>query len=428
MLPSRTNNMTYTKKIAFILCRYPLGISSMIVNSIRMFAKKGISVDVYISKRSLDECPITFADPDIHIIIFDDTGLSIFLRGYRFIMKKASNLLYPLLKRASIRTGLMVTYPEVFRFSNWLKSHTNFDCYDYVCPVDFYSLISLHDMLHKHKLVYYNMELLDWNPVNAVFGNKLMLKSLEYRLTSSLQCAVLPSPARAEFFCKINNYPPEKTKILPVASMGNPILKKGRYFRDKFSIPDDHVVIIYSGNFVSWFQCLEIIDAMRTCRGACALVMHTWSQSSLTTEYFKDMVKKAYGLPVFFSTDYISPDSLTEALSSADIGLAFYEAMDDNCTEILFSSNKIGEYLKAGLAVITSDFSSLSDFVHSHRIGLAVPFSRLSTAVEEISKQLDQYRANALECYDAHYRFELHFENFYRTLYPRLSDERPDAQ
>jgi len=428
MVPPGTNDMTYTKKIAFILCRYPLGISSMIVNSIRMFAEKGVSVDVYISKRSLDECPITFADPHTHIIVFDDTDFSIFLRGYRFIMKKASNLLYPLVKRASIRTGLMVTYPEVYRFSKWLESITNFDCYDYVCPVDFYSLISLHDMLHKHKLVYYNMELLDWNPVNAVFGNKLILKSLEYHLTSSLKFAVLPSPARAEFFCQINNFPLGKTKILPVASMGNPILKKGRYFRDKFSIPDDHVVLIYSGNFISWFQCLEIIDAMRSCRCGCTLVMHTWSQSSLETEYFKNMVRKAQGLPVFFSTEYISPDSLTEALSSADIGLAFYESMDENCTEILFSSNKIGEYLKAGLAVITSDFSSLSDFVHSHRIGLAVPLSRLSTAVEEISRQLDQYRANALECYNAYYRFELHFENFYRSLYPRLSDEQPDAQ
>jgi len=424
--------MSVTKKnkafqgVTFIVCRYPLGISLMIVNSIKMFAQKGISVDVYISKNSFDECPISFNDPHIHIHIFEDKGFGFFHKAYRFLMKNTSNLLYPLLQRTSIGTSLMLTYPEVYRFSKWLNSFTKFDHYDYICAVDFYSLISLYDLARRHKIVYYNMELLDGNPVNTVFGNTLMLKALEYRLMPYIHTAVLPSPTRSEFFQNINNFPPKKIKILPVAAMGNPSIKKAGYFRKKFSIPDDHVIILYSGNFVSWFQCVEIIDAMNSCRGGCSLIMHTWSQSSLSTGYFQNMVKHAHGLPVFFSTDYISPDNLTDALSSADIGLAFYNAIDENCSEILYSSNKIGEYLKAGLAVITSDFRSLSNFVHRHRIGLAVPVSNLSTAIEKISDQLDQYKANALECYSNYYRFELHFEGFYKFLYPLSSVEKPD--
>lgn len=420
--------MSYTKSIAFILCRYPLGISSMIVNSINLFAQKRISIDIYIGQKSFDECPITYFDSKIRYFFFDDKELSVFFKGYRFFMRHCSNIAYPLLKLCSTRTGVMYTYPEVYRFASWLKSLTNFDHYDYVFPVDCFSLLSLYDMPHKDKLVYYNMELLDWNPANAVFGNKLMLKMLEYNLIKPLHRVVLPSPARAELFCRINDFLPEKTQILPVAAMGDPPRNKSRYFRDKFSIPDDQVVILYSGNFVSWFQCLEIIDAIRTCRTSYALVMHTWSQTSTQTRYFREMIRHAAGMPVFFSTEYIPGENLTDALSSGDIGLAFYESMDDNCSEIIFSSNKIGEYLKAGLPIITSDFKSLHKFVHNHKIGLAVTLRDISKAVEEISGQLEQYQSNALACYNAYYRFESYFENFYQFLYPTTSGNQIGAE
>lgn len=421
------NNMQ-NDRVAFVLCRYPLGISSMIINSINLFVQKTISVDIYISQRSFDECPIAFFDSRIRYFFFNDKGFGVFFKGYRFFMRRCSNIAYPLLKRCSTRTGVMYTYPEVYRFASWLKSLTNFDHYDYVIPVDCFSLLSLYDMPHKDKLVYYNMELLDWNPANAVFGNKLMLKMLEYNLTKSLKYAVLPSSARAKSFCSMNNFPQEKTQILPVAAMGDPPRKKSRYFRDKFSIPDDHVVILYSGNFVSWFQCLEIIDAIQTCRTSYALVMHTWSHSSTQNRYFREMTRRAAGMPVFFSTDYIPGENLTDALSSGDIGLAFYESMDDNCMEILFSSNKIGEYLKAGLPVITSNYKQLHDFVHDNKIGLAVPVKDISKAVEEISRQLEQYQSNAVACYNAYYRFESYFENFYRSLYPNASGDQTVAQ
>lgn len=412
--------MTYTKKVAFVMCRYPLGISSMIVNSIRLFAERGISVDVYISKKSFEECPINFSESNIRIFIFDDKGFGLYFRGYRFFMRHASNIMYPLMKRCGLRTGVRFTFPEIFRFSSWLKSLTDFEDYDYVFPVDCHSLISLYNMLKTDKLIYYDMELLNWDSKDKLYGNKLILKDLEYRLIQLLQCVVLASRARAESFCRINKFSSSKIQILPVASMGNPVSGVNNYFRKKFSIPEDHIIIVYSGNFVSWFQCIEIIDAMRSVKNrACSLVMHTWNQSSTESGYFKDMVRHASGLPVFFSTEYISGDEFTKVLSSADIGLAFYADLDDNFTEILFSSNKIGEYLKAGLPIITSDFKPLHDFIRETKVGLAVPVQELSKAIEDIARQLEEYKSNALACYNTLYRFESYFEKYYEFLYVR---------
>lgn len=409
--------MTCNKKVAFVLCRYPLGISAMIVNSIKLFNAKGIAVDIYLDKQSLEACPVTFPASNIRTFIFDDKGFGIFFKSYRFLMRNFSNSLYPVLKLFSLRLSLMFAYPEVYRFASWIKNITKFDHYDYVFPVDCFSLLSLYDISNKDKLVYFNMELLDWHSENAVYGNKLILKNLEYHLIQSLQNVVLPSPARAELFCKINNFSSKKIQILPVAAMGNPIAKKSRYFRDLFSIPDNHIIVLYAGNFTSWFQCIEIIDALRSCKIPYSLVMHTWSKDSTNTKYFQEMVKLAAGLPVFFSSDYINVESLTDALSSADIGLAFYESIDDNCTEILFSSNKIGEYLKAGLPVITSNHTNLHNFVYHNKIGSAVPVQDIARAVEEISCHLHEYKSNAIECYNFNYRFESYFENFYRLLY-----------
>ena len=40
--------MYTNKRIAFILYNYPLGVSSMIINSIRMLVRRGYKIDVYI--------------------------------------------------------------------------------------------------------------------------------------------------------------------------------------------------------------------------------------------------------------------------------------------------------------------------------------------------------------------------------------------
>ena len=162
--------MTYTKKVAFVICRYPLGISSMIVNSIKMFNAKGMDVDIYLDKKSLEECPVTFPASNIRTFIFDDKGFGIFCKGYRFFMRYFSNSLYPVLRLFSLRTGLLLSYPQVYRFASWLKKQTNFDQYNHVFPVDCFSLLSLYDTSNKDKLVYFNMELLDWSPQNAVYG------------------------------------------------------------------------------------------------------------------------------------------------------------------------------------------------------------------------------------------------------------------
>jgi len=140
------------------------------------------------------------------------------------------------------------------------------------------------------------------------------------------------------------------------------------------------------------------------------LVMHTWNSAALSKPYFAKMSRAAAGRAVHFSDGYLRHEELAPALSSADIGLMFYEAIDANFTEILFSSNKMAEYMAAGLPVICSPFPPLKKFVEEdERIGLGAEFAEIGPAISRISANMESYRANVSSCRQRNFEFERHF-------------------
>jgi glycosyltransferase involved in cell wall biosynthesis len=405
------------KNVAFILYRYPLGVSSMIVNSIRLFARKGCAVDVYVNSEHYDQAPITFEEPDINVIRFDESRLSFFFRGYRYISRQVGDYFLPLARRLPREITVLLFFPGVYRFMKWLNNHLERTRYSLIIPVECMSLMCLMANPDKRNIIYYNLELLDWNRGDLVYGNnKRVLKELEFEMIRQISRVVTPSPLRSDVFSEINAFERKNVFNLPVAPLGEGVEKRSRFFRDMFRIPDTHRVVLYSGQFIPYFQCIEIIRSVARWPAGTVLVMHTWSRSRLKTRYFKEMKKAAEGAPVYFSTQYIEYGDLAGALSSADIGLAFYEALDDNYMEILFSSNKIGEYMKAGLGIVCSDFPSLKQFVEGHDIGKAVSVNDIPEAIKIVSEKIKTVRENVLRCYNENVRFENYFNAFYHQL------------
>ena len=417
MAPQTGRSTLQIKKVAFVLYAYPLGVSSMIINSIRLFARKGCLVDVYVNKEHYHKSPIEFSDPGINVIIHDDSRCNLFFKCYRFLSKLFGDYFLFFSKRLSFKASLILFFPGVYRFMKWLNGKIARHTYAFIFPVEGMSLICLDSLRDKTKIVYFNLELLDWNKGDLINGNnKRILKHLEYGMIKTLSRVVTPSPRRSDIFSQINHFKHDNIFNLPVAPVGDGITRKSRFFRDMFNIPENHRIVLYCGQFVPYFQCVEILRTVLDWPDDTVLIMHTWNQTTLKTQYYKDMKKAALGLPVHFSTHYIPYDDLADAMASADMGLAFYEAVDRNYTEILFSSNKIGEYLKAGLGIICSDFPSVKQFVESHDIGMAVPVYELPRAIREISERIDSVRDNVLQCYNNELRFENYFNRFYDQL------------
>ena len=402
-------------RVAFVLYMYPLGVSSMIVNSIKMFAEKGVAVDIYMDEYNYKGCPVDIKHPDVRFFLYRGKWPMLFF-------SKAATVLRILLSYNSFFYKFPIKLLKLFYvgdhlFSLWLKKCLK-DKYDYVFPVECNSLISV--ARSKAKIIYYNMELLDWTEENPIYGkDKRLLKTLEHKaLKEIVVAAVLQSENRARRFVKINNFE-KMCYILPVAAMGNSVSAKGTYLRDKFSIPADKKIVLYSGNIMPWTKCLEIVDNVRHWPEGFCLVIHTWRKGAFLSGYGLEIAKRAKGLPVFFSEEYMDYEDLAINLSSADIGLMFYEAIDENFTEILFSSNKLVEYLKAGLPIVTSDFATLKEFVHENGIGCTISsMEELPAALSKIVSIYEIYHKNASACYQAKLRFEKFFETFYRELYP----------
>lgn len=403
-------------RVAFVLYTYPFGVSSMIVNSIKMFAGKGVAVDVYMDNDNYKACPIDMKHPCVRFFLYRGRCPILFFSKVAITLRLAlSNF------RFFYRLPVLLLKPFYFGdylFSRWLTRYLN-DKYDYVFPVECTSLIAA--ARSNAKLVYYNMELLDWTEENPIYGkDKKLLKTLEYEaLQKTVEAVVIQNENRAKKFMAINRFE-KRCYILPVAAMGDTVSAKGTYLHDKFNIPADKRIVLYSGNIMPWAKCLEIVDNVRHWpRGFC-LVIHTWRKGAFLSGYGLEIAKRAEGLPVFFSEEYMDYEDLALNLSSADIGLMFYEAIDENFTEILFSSNKLAEYLKAGLPIVTSDFATLKEFVHENGIGCTISsMEELPGALSKIVSTYEIYHKNATACYQANLRFEKFFETFYRELYPK---------
>lgn len=409
------------ERIAFIIYNYPLGVSSMIINSIKMFTEKGFQTDIYTNYRNFDTSPIDL--PNTHILIFDDRKKSIILKCYRYAFGLSGNLLAPVIKWISTDLSLGLFFNDIYRFSKWLRKNLSEKKYRFIIPVEHYSLLCLSRVKEEKRVLYFNMELLDWNRQNSpITKNKLILKRLEFREIQKISHTVVPSPLRKNIFSQINAVDRDKIHILPVASMGPAIEKKSNFFRNRFSISDSDRIVIYSGNFKPWAKCLEIIQSIRYWPKGYVLIMHTWNEDAIQTKYFQEMKNQAIGLPVYFSWEYIEYKELALALSSADIGLAFYEEIDDNFSEILFSSNKIAEYLKAGLPIICSDFPSLKRFVDRYHIGIALSVVDILQGIIIIGDKLEYYRRNALVCYEQIYRFESYFDHFFDDITQNINE------
>jgi len=119
---------------------------------------------------------------------------------------------------------------------------------------------------------------------------------------------------------------------------------------------------------------------------------------------------------VYFSHEYIAYPDLAGALSSADAGLLFYSGTDANTSELLYSSNKLGEYLRAGVPVVCCALPSLKDFVETQQIGVACDLRELPEAIGRMKARGAEYRANVLRCYKENFNFRVWFEQFYRRV------------
>ena len=412
------------KKIAVVTYGYPLDVSMMLINSITLLAETN-RVDIIVSPLDSRHA----RNPEWireHFVFSPAVSRSFFYRALRRLSRELSSVAAFLSDTLAWRFQNL----DLFCFSLWLKRRAAKEGYDIFIAVECYALVAAETAARNHSLIYYNMELLDWKEEDMLYPDKKPLKKLEVKALRHVDRVMITSPNRALIFGAMNTYPLERISVLPIMPLGRQPITRSAYFREKFSIPEEKKIVLYAGSFQPWAQCLDIIESMDVWPEETVLVLHTHSndEKTLKSDYYLRMCEAAEYREVYFSTDYLPYSELGGALSSGDVGLLYYQDIDANFSEILFSSNKFGEYMAAGLPVICSPFPSLEAFVSKEGIGKSVPVEKIGEALKIILPHIDEYRHRVTQCLAEHFAFETHFAKAFEEYMADRTDDIRNAR
>lgn len=424
-------------KVAIVFYGYPVGVSVMIINTARMFAEKGFDVDIFQTRVGLEYSSVEFKEKNIRYISIDGNeaggqdeaaGTPGQKKSFRkkiknnvaFIVRFIYYLLNPLLISFPALHYKLVRYckPDFLKYMNKISRYKD-DSYKYILGIEIFGLYAANVLKSSphQKIIYLNMELFKLSTSRS--RDRYFKSALEtFVLRRNADHIVIANKERIKVFLDDKKYiEPSRVEMLPVASLGEPYLEKGNYFREKFNIPESKKIVLYSGNIIEWAMCLEIVESVKNWPEEYVLVLHSYIENPENKEYVEQIKNKVIPGRIFISQKHFSFWELDKILSSGDVGLLFYREKDENFTEIGFSSNKLTQYLKTGLPLITNDLPFFRGFFAEYKCGKIVSsFEDISGALTGILNDYDSFRENAIHCYEEHFNFRKYFDVFLENI------------
>lgn len=137
-------------------------------------------------------------------------------------------------------------------------------------------------------------------------------------------------------------------------------------FREEFPISEDAIILLYQGLIHKRRGIFSIVDAVKDVENVALIFMGMGEDMDNLYDYINEN-----GLnDRIFIKDAVPPQNLLDYTCSADIGLQLLHNVDLNHYSTI--SNKIFEYIMAGLCIIASDFPEISQIIKKHNLGKVV--------------------------------------------------------
>jgi glycosyltransferase involved in cell wall biosynthesis len=461
------------KKIALIVFNYYLANSLSLISSATILAREGYDVHIFIDRFIYERSKADFADDHISVhpidlqadaraedaankvkskrwsnfiannladlsdkrwggrnsVVFDlYRGLYRNLHALRLKLTHVKESLHYAFHARSLSIPSINTverythrfFPSLAEFHQEVADHIDDD---YVClvGVEPYGLIAatLAANASKHDkdipVVYYNQELLLERECHT-FESKV-LKALEKMCNQACSFTITQDKRRAKHLRNDNNLKAESIICVPVSGLEKAYHRKGNFFHDLYGIPREKKVLLYAGNMSWWALCVEMAEAAQTWKDNFVLVLHSWREDMKNDAYVSRIRKLTDSNKVYLSLMQVDWQKMPDLLSSADIGLVFYQNLGPNFYETGHSSNKLVQYLQVGLPLITSDFPSLRDVIDEYQCGeCGNGPDDIQHLAEKIFNDYENYRTNAFRCYENEYDFSKYFKKVVERL------------
>jgi hypothetical protein len=421
-------------RVAFVCHDYVIGISAMVIETIKTLAAKNMDVDIFIGKENYSIAPATFEFPNVRLIFapsYPSSRTKVFSWSLpRKICVLIAALQHWLAPRLGFR-GSLSNYFQAFQATylahlNVLETHFRTNRYGVVIGVDTIGLIVACHMVELWQpdspIIYYNMELPEhkW----SMRPGKHIIKHIETLCSHRARFSVIADEERGKAYARVNGVDISTVRYLPISTGGEPVMTKSRIFQERFGLADDTVIVLYAGTVeLPSVMGLESVQSVDDWPENCVLVIHSWNPATAKDPLFQQMKAAANPHRVFFSLHPVPPEKLSELISSAHIGLAFYKPIDMNHVEIGSSSNKLAQYARVGLPTITNRLASVEAIFNRFHSGICVNHPRgTGRAIEDILKDYEKYRQGAFQSYQKHYNFAVHFDPILKEMH-KLSSQ-----
>jgi glycosyltransferase involved in cell wall biosynthesis len=158
-------------------------------------------------------------------------------------------------------------------------------------------------------------------------------------------------------------------------------VEKNDYFRDKFSLRKDQLIVIYQGGLHVERGINVILEYFKKNKNDKIVIVFMGS-GELENEI--QFASKLYKNIFFHET--VPADIVLKYTVSADVGIVLIQ---NTCLSYNFCMpNKLFEYAMAGLPVITSNVKEMSAFVKKNQIGVVVEDETVTSLNEAIERLL----------------------------------------
>ena len=279
--------------------------------------------------------------------------------------------------------------------------------------IDEFIVAGLLGTLHKIPVVYFCLEILDFDQVRTIKSK--IKKMLEIYFNKKAALTITQDESRKNLICKINHLPLNKVLCIPNSYIGIKN-RKTDYLRRKFKIDSGKIIILYTGGIESWAIDENLINASKNWDSQYVLVLHGWSRDGflkkiqpLISEINRNNQK------IFVSEGPLCPDDYNELIMSSDIALVWLKKNpSSNVKNIGLSSGKMSSYLRCGIPIVVPAYiNDLESLANNSNIGVAVnDESEINIGISKIANNYETYRTNALKYYSAFLDFEKYFIEF----------------
>lgn len=414
------------KRVIFFYPNRLINTVPSIHNAIILLTEYGFKVDVITNtgQNSDFKCKNSsniFIDPhfsSIDKLIINSSAKLISFSGHLF--KSNNSNRFSRLKSkifvgiTSILDIFQIKYCQI-KLNTYLSNHT-FDYYFIVDPKGAIFVENLYFLL-KGLIVYWSLE---------ITTHKIL--EYEKKAIQKSDIIIIQDTKRGVLFSSIYGNIEDKLIYIPNSYLGASKREKKYYWHKKFHLDPERKIVINAGSLCPWAKIPDIISSVEKWPDNWVLIIHSRHDLSFHPElpnYIDKMKLLAPKGKVYFSLDPEIDEIYDIMISSADIGIAFYEVDRNqsgylNIKTIGHSSGKISQYLHHGLPVIVNNFIEISDIFNSNCCGISVKnTNEISCAIKKIENNYDFFSKNSIRYYNKFLRFEDSFNILLNELKAR---------